>query len=87
MRFKYWYNPDSTVVYTNKAVFSNLHATGSIGSVLKKDESFCVANFPMMPFNKNNLMQIYLKLWEWTTFLPFELQHLAARLFPAAYIT
>ena len=58
MRFNYWYNPDSTVVYTNMAVFSNLHATGSIGSVLKKDESFCVANFPMMPFNKNNLKQI-----------------------------
>ena len=54
----YWYNPASTVVYTNMAVFSNLHAVHSIGTVLKKDESFCVATIPFMPFNKNNLEQI-----------------------------
>jgi hypothetical protein len=40
------------------AVFNNLHATDSIGKVLKKDEPFCVANFPSMAFNENNLKQI-----------------------------
>ena len=54
----YWYNPDSTIVYTNMNVFNNLLAAGSLHKVLKKDELFCVANFPAMPFNENNMKRI-----------------------------
>jgi len=54
----YWYNPDPTVVYTNMNVFSNLIKTKSLDKVLKKDENFCVVNFPYMPFNENNMKQI-----------------------------
>jgi hypothetical protein len=54
----YWYQPDSTIAYTNMAAFSDLHATDSIGTVLKKNEPFCVVNFPNMAFNENNLKQI-----------------------------
>ena len=54
----YWYNPDSTIVYTNMDVFRNLLTTDSLYKVLKKDESFCVANFPYMPFNENNFNRI-----------------------------
>jgi uncharacterized membrane protein len=54
----YWYNPDSTIVYTNMDVFSNLLTTDSHGKVLRKDEPFCVVNFPYMPFNENNFNRI-----------------------------
>ena len=54
----YWYKPDSTIVYTNLDVFRNLLTTDSLYKVLKKDEPFCVANFPYMPFNENNLKRI-----------------------------
>ena len=54
----YWYNPDSTIVYTNLEVFQNLMKTDSLGKVLKKYEPFCVANFPVMPFNQNNMNRI-----------------------------
>ena len=39
-------------------VFNNLHATCTLDKVLEKDEPFCVANFPYMPFNENNLKRI-----------------------------
>ena len=54
----YWYNPESTIVYTNLDVFRNLIKTDSIGKVLRRDEQFCVANFPVMPFNEDNMKQI-----------------------------
>jgi hypothetical protein len=54
----YWYNPDSTIVYTNIDVFSNLLTTDSLDKVLRKDEPFCVANFQYMPFNENNFNRI-----------------------------
>lgn len=54
----YWYNPDSTIVYTNMDVFENLYKTDSLSKVLKNNEPFCVANFPYMPFNENNLKKI-----------------------------
>ena len=54
----YWYDPESTIVYTNMDVFTNLLKTDSLGKALKKDEPFCVANFPFMPFNENNMKRI-----------------------------
>ena len=54
----YWYDPDSTIVYTNVDVFQNLLKTDSLGKVLKKEESFCVANYTVMPFNENNMKRI-----------------------------
>ena len=54
----YWYNPESTIVYTNMDVFSNMLTTQSLGQVLTKDETFCLANFPYMPFNENNVKRI-----------------------------
>ena len=54
----YWYNPKSTIVYTNMSVFNNMPAAGSLGEVLKIDEPFCLANFPYMPFNENNVKRI-----------------------------
>lgn len=47
-----------SVVFTNMNVFSNLKTTDSIGKVLNKDEQFCVASIPFLPFNENNLKQI-----------------------------
>jgi hypothetical protein len=54
----YWFKPDSTIVYTNMDVFNNLQTTDAVSKVLKKNETFCVANFPFMPFNENNLNKI-----------------------------
>jgi uncharacterized membrane protein len=54
----FWFKPESTIVYTNMDVFDNLHTTDAAGKVLKQDEAFCVANFPFMPFNENNLKKI-----------------------------
>ncbi len=54
----YWYTPESTVVYTNMDVFDNMRSTDSLGKVLKKDERYCLANFPYMPFNENNVKRI-----------------------------
>ncbi len=54
----YWYNPESTIVYTNMNVFDNLRAIDSLGKVLNKNEKFCVADFAVMPFNENNLKRI-----------------------------
>ena len=54
----YWYNPDSTTVYTNVEVFQNLLKTDLLGKVLKKNEPFCVANYTVMPFNENNMKRI-----------------------------
>ena len=54
----YWYNPESTIVYTNMSVFNNMPAARSLGEVLKIDEPFCLANFPYMPFNENNVKRI-----------------------------
>ncbi len=54
----YWYNPESTIVYTNMNVFSNLIAASSLDKILYKDESFCLADFPYMPFNENNVKKI-----------------------------
>ena len=54
----YWYDPESTVVYTNMDVFDNMKSTDSLGKVLKKDEQYCLANFPYMPFNENNVKRI-----------------------------
>ncbi len=54
----YWYDPDSTIVYTNMKVFSNLQPTDSIGKVLKKDEQFCLASFAYLPFNEKNQNRI-----------------------------
>jgi hypothetical protein len=54
----YWFNPNKTIVFTNMAVFHNLRTTASLDQVLKKDESFCVASFPNLSFNTNNLKEI-----------------------------
>jgi hypothetical protein len=54
----YWYNPESTVVYTNMDVFDNLIQTDSLGKVLQEEEPFCLAAFPFLPFNENNVKQI-----------------------------
>lgn len=53
-----WYNPESTVVYTNMDVFDNLIQTDSLGKVLQEEEPFCLATFPFMPFNENNVKRI-----------------------------
>ena len=42
----YWFNPESTVVYTNMDVFDNLIQTDSLGKVLQEEEPFCLATFP-----------------------------------------
>jgi len=57
----YWFNPKKTIVFTNMAVFHNLHTTASLDNVLNKDESFCVASFPNLSFNTNNLKEILAK--------------------------
>jgi uncharacterized membrane protein len=54
----YWYNPESTVVYTNMNVFDNLIQTDSLGRVLQKEEPFCLTKFPIMPLNENNMKRI-----------------------------
>jgi hypothetical protein len=54
----YWYNPESTVVYTNLDVFDNLIQTDSLGKVLQEEEPFCLATFPFLPFNENNVKRI-----------------------------
>ena len=54
----YWYKPESTSVYTNMDVFDNLIQTDSLGKVLQKEEPFCLANFPIMPLNENNMKRI-----------------------------
>jgi hypothetical protein len=54
----YWYNPKSTVVFTNMDVFDNLIQTDSLGKVLYNEELFCLATFPFVPFNENNIKQI-----------------------------
>ena len=54
----YWYNPESTVVYTNMDVFDNLIQTDSLGKVLQEEEPFCLASFSTMPFNENNVKRI-----------------------------
>jgi 4-amino-4-deoxy-L-arabinose transferase-like glycosyltransferase len=54
----YWYNPESTVVYTNMDVFDNLIQTDSLGKVLQEEEPFCLATFPFLPFNENNVKRI-----------------------------
>ncbi|MFH1197806.1 MAG: glycosyltransferase family 39 protein [bacterium] len=54
----YWFNPESTVFYTNVDVFGNLVQTDSLGKVLRKDELFCLASFPTIPFNENNKKRI-----------------------------
>jgi 4-amino-4-deoxy-L-arabinose transferase-like glycosyltransferase len=54
----YWYNPESTVVYTNMDVFDNLIQTDSLGKVLQEEEPFCLAIFPFLPFNENNVKRI-----------------------------
>jgi uncharacterized membrane protein len=54
----YWYKTDSTVVFTNMDVFTNLRTTDSLHKVLKKGEHFCVVDFINMPFNQFNLNQI-----------------------------
>jgi 4-amino-4-deoxy-L-arabinose transferase-like glycosyltransferase len=54
----YWYNPEATVVYTNMDVFDNLIQTYSLGKVLQKEEPFCLATFPLLPFNENNVKRI-----------------------------
>jgi hypothetical protein len=56
----YWYKPEKTIVFTNMAVFINLHTTDSLCKVLKKDEPFCVVSPSNLPinFNGNNLKRI-----------------------------
>jgi len=54
----YWYNPESTVVYTNMDVFDNLIQTDSLGRVLQKEELFCLTKFPIIPLNENNAKRI-----------------------------
>jgi uncharacterized membrane protein len=54
----YWYNPESTVVYTNMDVFDNLIQTDSLGRVLQEEEPFCLATFPFLSFNENNVKRI-----------------------------
>jgi len=36
----------------------NLIQTGSLGKVLHREEPFCLATFPFLPFNENNVKQI-----------------------------
>ena len=40
------------------SVFDNMPAVASLRDVLKINEPFCLANFPYMPFNKNNVKRI-----------------------------
>jgi len=54
----YWFNPQSTVVYTNMDVFKNLIQTDSLGKVLQHDEPFCLVKFPIMPLNEPNANRI-----------------------------
>jgi uncharacterized membrane protein len=54
----YWYNPESTFIFTNMDVFDNLIQTNSIEKVLHKNESFCLVNFPLNTLNENNMKQI-----------------------------
>jgi hypothetical protein len=54
----YWYKPKSTIVYTNMDVFNNLIQTDSIGKVLQKEEPFCLVDFPIMTFNRENTERI-----------------------------
>jgi len=54
----YWFNPESTVVYTNMDVFDNLIQTASLGKILHEEEPFCLATFPFLPFNENNVKRI-----------------------------
>ncbi|MGD0518579.1 MAG: hypothetical protein ABSA26_13670, partial [Thermoguttaceae bacterium] len=51
---QYCVKNEDAVWYTNMEVFDNYHAIKKIDDILKKDEVFCVVNFPYAPLNKNN---------------------------------
>jgi 4-amino-4-deoxy-L-arabinose transferase-like glycosyltransferase len=45
----------NTALYTNMAVFDGLHEFNKLDDILKKDELFCVPNFPFFTLNQSNL--------------------------------
>lgn len=51
----YWFNPEGTIVYTNMAVYENLTKVKKPDDFLTKDEIYCIASFPTLPFNEKNL--------------------------------
>jgi 4-amino-4-deoxy-L-arabinose transferase-like glycosyltransferase len=51
---QYYLKTDDSAWYTNMDAYDDLQAIKSLDEILKKDDVFCLASFPLLPLNANN---------------------------------